>query len=57
MFRDVQDLLFTQDGVPAGLVRAGEPRVVAREADGVRAAAVPLRRHVPLRRWLRSATS
>jgi hypothetical protein len=26
VFRDLPSLLFTQDGVPADLVRAGEPR-------------------------------
>ena len=55
MFRDAQDLLFTQDGVSAQLVRAGEPRPVRDEAPAAldvteRRASLPL-----LRRLLRPA--
>ncbi|MDP9435311.1 MAG: hypothetical protein M3P93_09020 [Actinomycetota bacterium] len=49
VFRDVQDQLFTQDGVSAGLVRAGEPRMVLREAEAVRAVTPAPARWVPLR--------
>lgn len=55
MFRDAQDLLFTQDGVSAQLVRAGEPRVARDEVAGAldvteRRTSLPL-----LRRLLRPA--
>ena len=55
MFRDAQDLLFTQDGVPAQLVRPGDPR--RPRQDDRPGAAVPERRTSIslLRRLLRPA--
>jgi len=55
VFRDAQDLLFTQDGVPAQLVRPGDPR--RPRQDDRPGAAVPERRTSIslLRRLLRPA--
>lgn len=59
MFRDVQGLLFTEDGVPADLVRAGEPRLRRSGwAAGHARVEEPARVRTPLlRRLLRPATA
>lgn len=59
MFRDAHDLLFTHDGVPAALVRAGEPQMHrhAEPADGPVLAVSRSSRPAPLRRFLRLTTS
>lgn len=58
MFRDLSGLLFTSDGVPADLVRAGESRLTSyRDTAAERTAAqVPVRRHALLR-WLRTLST
>jgi hypothetical protein len=56
VFRDLPSLLFTQDGVPADLVRAGEPRLWSRGAAAEDRAATEARvRRPALFRRLRTS--
>ncbi len=57
MFRDMPGLLFIADGVPADLIRPGEPRLARQVEDGTVASGATARRMALARRLLRPTTA